>query len=325
MNNSSSRFSFLNYINSDFQKMVPDSSFWAIINASKRKSKGCFELQLKNIAEVLSKRPFEQLIVYYVKYIGFKILIDTPYWYSLKMTDFEKQHCLSWIILQSKRFYTKWREGFSQSKRQSTLMKNYRKMKTDFEGDPFITIINQLFYNETGYYLFDERILSETDFWRIINRSLEQSGGCINQMCRFVENELRKLSLHQIIIFYRLFIKNRILSYKWDLYQAFKLITNYHDEDSFDSFRNWLLGQGETFFKGKLDDPDSLAELKIEELMETLDSYDWLEVLPQFIFKERTGEPLWDEEERKSYLPQQNWAGYEVYLSRLTAKYKNKS
>lgn len=323
MINSLSRFNFINYIESDFPEMLPDSSFWLVTQSAFSKSKGRFDHQLESITGSLSKLPVEYLIAYYVKYIGFKIMLDAPYWRFFKMADSDREQCMAWIILQGKKFYTKWQERYSERKQLKIIKKFQREVKTNYRRDPFITIINQLSYDATGHHLFSEQVFGEVDFWKIINRSQEQSSGSIDGLYRLVEEEIRKLSLHQIIIFYRLFIINRIRSYKWGIYQAFRIITNYPDEESFDSFRGWLIGHGEAFFKRVLDDSDSLAELEREEVLATLEAYDALEIIPQFIFKERTGIPLWDEQEHRSSIPEENWGLYSVELPKLTAKYGN--
>ncbi len=134
------------------------------------------------------------------------------------------------------------RRESSSERKQFKLTNGYRrKMKTSYGSDPFIAIINQLLLDSSRHHLYAEEVFSEADFWKILNRSLEQNNGDINQLYLLVEKELRKFSLQQIIIFYRLFIRQRIRAYNWGIYQAFRLITGDPDEDSFDSFKDWLI------------------------------------------------------------------------------------
>jgi hypothetical protein len=51
-------------------------------------------------------------------------------------------------------------------------------------------------------------------------------------------------------------------AYRWDMWGAADLMLGGADEDAFDAFRCWLIGQGRHVFEGALhDDPDNLAVL----------------------------------------------------------------
>ena len=60
----------------------------------------------------------------------------------------------------------------------------------------------------------------------------------------------------------------KINLYRWDLFVAYRLISNEYDEDYFLTFREWLVGQGQEFYYNLISNPDgSLVELPSQTIL----------------------------------------------------------
>jgi hypothetical protein len=70
----------------------------------------------------------------------------------------------------------------------------------------------------------DARRMDESEFWAVIDRSLARA-------------------------------------YRWDVWGAGHVLNGGMGADSFDSFRDWLIGRGRAVFEQVLADPDSLADV----------------------------------------------------------------
>jgi len=76
---------------------------------------------------------------------------------------------------------------------------------------------------------------------------------------------LVKLPPDEILDFEHWWNESRAEAYRWDLWGAAYVINGGCSDDGFIDFRSWLLLQGREVFQAALANPDSLADLDVEE------------------------------------------------------------
>jgi hypothetical protein len=103
--------------------------------------------------------------------------------------------------------------------------------------------------------------MDETEFWEIVDRAREAAEGDPEEQADLVVERLAGLDPDAVLDFARHFETrfNRALS--WELWGAADVMLGGVDEDAFDFFRCWLIGQGRHVFEGALHAPDDLAFL----------------------------------------------------------------
>jgi hypothetical protein len=103
--------------------------------------------------------------------------------------------------------------------------------------------------------------MDETEFWEIVDRAREAAEGDPEEQADLVVERLAGLDPDAVLDFARHFETrfNRALS--WELWGAADIMLGGADEDAFDFFRCWLIGQGRHVFEGALHAPDDLAFL----------------------------------------------------------------
>ncbi len=102
--------------------------------------------------------------------------------------------------------------------------------------------------------------MTEEEFWNLIEKSREESGGCEAQAATLAWL-LSGLSAEAIQSFDDIFAAKRAEAYRWDLWGAAYLISGGCSNDGFEYFRCWLIGQGREVFMNALENPDSLADV----------------------------------------------------------------
>ncbi|WP_435177273.1 DUF4240 domain-containing protein [Actinacidiphila sp. bgisy145] len=103
--------------------------------------------------------------------------------------------------------------------------------------------------------------MDETEFWEIVDRAREAAEDDPEEQADLVVERLAGLDPDAVLDFARHFETrfNRALS--WELWGAADVMLGGVDEDAFDFFRCWLIGQGRHVFEGALHAPDDLAFL----------------------------------------------------------------
>jgi hypothetical protein len=127
------------------------------------------------------------------------------------------------------------------------------------------------------------------DFWNIIDASRINSKD-INEQVGNLKNKLRELSETQIVEFDNRFIALKNKSYRWDLWGAIYLLRGGCSDDSFEYFREWLIGQGKDKFETAIKNPESIkafVDLKNE-------NWEGLGYCAQEVYREKT---------KKKYIP----------------------
>jgi len=102
--------------------------------------------------------------------------------------------------------------------------------------------------------------MTEEEFWKLIEKSGEQSGECEAQAAALAWL-LSAQTAGAIQAFDDIFAAKRADAYRWDLWGAAYLINGGCSDDGFEYFRCWLIGQGREIFESALKNPDSLADV----------------------------------------------------------------
>lgn len=135
-----------------------------------------------------------------------------------------------------------------------------------------------------------DKLLDEDQFWKIIETTKDNSNGDFEEQQEELANELRKLSPEDIILFGNRFRYFRGQANTWELWGAIYIINGGCGDDSFNDFREWVIGQGKDFYYKTINDPESLVEVNTNKIVEI----DWegLGYVPSTVFEEITGQEM---------------------------------
>jgi hypothetical protein len=103
--------------------------------------------------------------------------------------------------------------------------------------------------------------MDETDFWQLIDESREGAQGDPVEQADLMVERLVERTPDEVVDFARLFEARMTRAWRQDLWGAADLLLGGANDDAFDYFCCWLIGQGREVFEGALADPDELAEL----------------------------------------------------------------
>jgi hypothetical protein len=106
-----------------------------------------------------------------------------------------------------------------------------------------------------------DAVMDETEFWELVDSAREEAGGDPEEQADLLVERLVELDPEAVLDFARHFEARRRRAHRWDLWGAACVLLGEVDDDGFDFFRCWLIGQGREVFEGALHDPDRLAEL----------------------------------------------------------------
>ncbi|MER6914186.1 DUF4240 domain-containing protein [Streptomyces sp. NPDC000594] len=113
--------------------------------------------------------------------------------------------------------------------------------------------------------------MDETEFWEMVDTTREASGGDPEDHADLLVERLTRLDPDSVLDFARHFEARWTRAYTWELWGAAAVLLDGADEDAFDSFRCWLIGQGREVFEGAVHEPEALTELLDEEFDPEID------------------------------------------------------
>lgn len=102
-------------------------------------------------------------------------------------------------------------------------------------------------------------------FWNIVDRVHRASGGDMDKKCQLLDAELRRLSLDEVLSFDAHFTECVDRAYHWPLWAAAYIMGSGCGDDGFWDFRSTLISMGRDTFERAMADPQSLAELDLED------------------------------------------------------------
>ncbi len=170
------------------------------------------------------------------------------------------------------------------------------------------------------------------EFWQIVGRVHEASGGDMKLKCEILGRELRGLPPEAVRSFGRYFSERFYRADRWDLWGAACLICRGCGDDSFMDFRSTLISMGRAIFENALADPDSLAALDLNRSTAAYEGYQYVvgnigdEMSEQHGLSEEfwKGDPPTIPRPKKPHgWPFEEWEMSEHY-PRLAAKYGHK-
>lgn len=132
-------------------------------------------------------------------------------------------------------------------------------------------------------------IMDEERFWDIILIAKIKSFGDYQRHHEVLTEELLKLSFDELISFDQMFNFFKIKANTKALSNALYSITGNHDNDYLNTFRIWMIGQGQHFFYKTIKRPETLKELEIEFLDE-LNAFEGLAFIPSILIQKKTNE-----------------------------------
>jgi hypothetical protein len=152
--------------------------------------------------------------------------------------------------------------------------------KKDSNGGPF----------GSSSFTSTDQLMDEELFWNMIKTTKNNSDGDFEQQQEELAKELRKLSPNDIILFGNRFRYFRGQANTWELWGAIYIIHGGCGDDSFNDFREWVIGQGKEFYYKTINAPESLAEVDTDKINEV----DWegLGYVHSTVFKELTGHEM---------------------------------
>lgn len=135
-----------------------------------------------------------------------------------------------------------------------------------------------------------DKLMDEDQFWKIIQTTIDNSGDDFVQQKKELAKELRKLTPHDIVLFGNRFRYFRGQANTWELWGAIYIIHGGCGDNSFNDFREWVIGQGKMFYYKTTKDPESLVEVDRDKIVEA----DWegLGNVHLAVFKELTGQQM---------------------------------
>jgi Protein of unknown function (DUF4240) len=102
--------------------------------------------------------------------------------------------------------------------------------------------------------------MDEQNFWEIVQRANDISGGNMDRKCDVLRQQISVLSKDAALEFARLFDAVMDKAYHWPLWGAAYVINGGCGDDSFIDFRASLISRGRQAFECALSDPDTLAD-----------------------------------------------------------------
>jgi hypothetical protein len=135
-----------------------------------------------------------------------------------------------------------------------------------------------------------DKLMDEDQFWKIIQTTKDNSNGDFEEQQEELTNELRKLTPDDIILFGNRFRYFRGQANTWELWGAIYIIHGGCSDDSFNDFREWVIGQGKDFYYKTIKDPETLVEIDTDKIDEV--EWEGLGYVHSTVFKELTGQEM---------------------------------
>ncbi|MCP4214258.1 MAG: DUF4240 domain-containing protein [bacterium] len=127
----------------------------------------------------------------------------------------------------------------------------------------------------------------DTKFWTIVNKAKETASDFEDRAGQ-LKHLLTELTAEEVVLFDKKYQEKMLEAYRWDLWGAAYVINGGCSDDGFHYFCAFLISEGEDVYNNAIRNPESLADIEIEEDAEFEEfSYVALEV-----YREKTGQEL---------------------------------
>ncbi len=130
--------------------------------------------------------------------------------------------------------------------------------------------------------------MHDDDFWEIIDAA-NSAAASVDDRAAALKSVLASKSPEELIAFEAAYAGQVNKAYRWDLWGAAYVINGGCSDDGFDYFRDWLISEGRQRFDAALENPESLADMDIDEGEAEFEEFRYV-VLE--VFEERTGHQM---------------------------------
>jgi hypothetical protein len=139
-------------------------------------------------------------------------------------------------------------------------------------------------------FTLSNKLMDEDRFWKIIKTTKDNSSDDFEVQQEELANELGKLTPDDIILFGNRFRYFRGIANTWEIWGAIYIIHGGCSDDSFNDFREWVIGQGKEFYYKTINNPESLVAMDADKIADI----DWegLGYVPSTVFEEITGQEM---------------------------------
>jgi hypothetical protein len=100
-----------------------------------------------------------------------------------------------------------------------------------------------------------------TEFWKLIDKTREDTGGDAQKQSDLLTEELAKLHEEEIISFDQIFDDLKDRAYIGNLWDAATVIMYGCSDSGFEDFREWLVGRGKEAYENAIKDPETLIDV----------------------------------------------------------------
>ena len=107
--------------------------------------------------------------------------------------------------------------------------------------------------------------MDEQEFWEIVKDVHDRSDGDMDEKCKLLLKSLKGLTSEEVVAFARHFDTAMDRTYSHSLWGAAYVINGGYGDDQFSDFRASLISCGRKAFERALADPDSLADVDLDE------------------------------------------------------------
>ncbi|MGB0431596.1 MAG: DUF4240 domain-containing protein [Bacteroidia bacterium] len=135
-----------------------------------------------------------------------------------------------------------------------------------------------------------DELMNEATFWKIIKITKDKSNDNYEKQQNELAIELSKLTPDDLILFGNRFRYFRGQANTWELWGSIYIIHGGCGDDSFNDFREWVIGQGKDFFYKTIKNPETLIEVDTEKI----ENVEWegLGYVADSVFENKTGQDM---------------------------------
>jgi len=170
-----------------------------------------------------------------------------------------------------------------------------------------------------------DSLIDEDQFWKIIQTAKDNANGDYEQQQEELADELRKLTPDDIILFGNRFRHFRGQANTWELWGAIYIIHGGCGDDSFNDFREWVIGQGREFYYKTINNPETLVDVDTDKIEDV--EWEGLGYVPATVFEELTGQEMPYPYQEQQETTGNEWAeegdDLKQMFPRLAAKYSD--
>ena len=170
-----------------------------------------------------------------------------------------------------------------------------------------------------------DALMDEDSFWHIMQTAKDNANGDFEVQQEELAIELLNLAPDEIILFGNRFRYFRAQANTWELWGAIYIIHGGCGDDSFNDFRECVIGQGKEFYYKTINDAETLVNVETSEIEDV--EWEGLGYVSARVFKELTGQEMPYPYQEKLETTGNEWAeegdDLKQMFPKLAAKYSD--